>query len=140
MVGRVPHGRWQHATWLATLTPNGIGESLFLPGALDRLAFDSFVAQGLVPSFQPGQVVILDNLSVHKSATARRLIEWAGCRLVFLPTSSPDLNPIEQTFSKCKRARRRAAPRTSDAVATAVGAALATVTVGDAAVFFRDAG
>jgi transposase len=139
-VGRVPRGRREHASWLATLTPAGIGESVVVPGAVDRAAFDAFVAQLLVPSLRPGQVVVLDNLSVHKSAAARRLVEAAGCRLVFLPTYSPDFNPIEPAFAKCKALLRRAAPRTFDAVVGAVGDALAAVTPGDAAAFYRDAG
>ena len=139
-VGTVPRGRRQHISWLATLTPRGVGESLLVPGAVDRAAFDAFVARLLVPSLRPGQLVVLDNLSVHKSAAARDLIEAAGCRLVFLPTYSPDFNPIEQAFAKCKAALRKAAPRSFEAVVDAVGTALAAVTAGDAVAFFRDAG
>ena len=139
-VGRVPRGEREHASWLATPTPAGIGESVVVPGAIDRAAFDAFVAQLLVPSLRPGQVVVLDNLSVHKSAAARRLVEAAGCRLVFLPTYSPDCNPIEPAFAKCKARLRRAEPRTFDAVVAAVGEAPAAVTPGDAAAFYRAAG
>jgi transposase len=139
-VGRVPRGRREHVSWLATLTRDGVGESLLVPGAVDRAAFDAFVARALVPSLRPGQVVVLDNLSVHKSPAARRLVEAAGCRLVFLPTYSPDLNPIELAFAKCKQALRRLEPRSFEAVVGAVGAALAAVTPGDARAFFRAAG
>lgn len=139
-VGRVPRGRREHVSWLATLTRDGIGESLLVPGAVDRDAFDAFVERALAPTLRRGQVVVLDNLSVHKSAEARRLVEAAGCRLVFLPTYSPDLNPIEQAFAKCKQALRRSGPRSFDAVVAAVGAALAAVTPADAAGFFRAAG
>ena len=113
-------------------------------GAVGRAAFDAFVEQLLVPALLPGQVVVLDNLSVHKGARARALVEAAGCQLRFLPTSSPDLNPIEQAFAKTKQALRRAEARTADAVVAAVvaavGAALATVTPADAAAFYRDSG
>ena len=139
-VGRVPRGRRTHLSWLATLTPAGIGPSVVVEGAVDRTAFDAFVAQLLVPALRPGQTVVLDNLSVHKSPTARRLVEAAGCHLIFLPTYSPDMNPIEQAFAKTKQHLRRAAARTPDAVVAAVGAALATVTPADAAAFYRDAG
>ncbi len=139
-VGRAPRGRREHVSWLATLTPLGIGESLLVPGAVDRAAFDAFVEGQLVPALRPGQIVVLDNLSVHKSAKAKRLVAAAGCELVFLPTYSPDLNPIEHAFAKCKQALRRAGPRSFDAVAAAVGQALAAVTPEDARGFYRAAG
>jgi transposase len=139
-VGRVPRRKRPHISWLATLTPTGIGESVVVSGAVDRLAFDAFVAQALVPSLRPGQLVVLDNLAVHEGATARKLVEAAGCRLVFLPTYSPDFNPIEQAFAKTKQALRRAEARSWDAVVAAIGRALATVTEADARAFFADAG
>lgn len=139
-IGRVPHGKRPHISWLATLTPAGIGESLVVPGAVDRQVFDLFIERWLVPSLQPGQIVILDNLKVHDSAAARRRIAAAGCHLVFLPTYSPDMNPIEQAFAKIKQALRRIGPRSWDTVVAALGAALATVTASDARAFFADAG
>ena len=139
-VGRVPRGRREHVSWLATLTPAGIGESLVVPGAVDRAAFDAFVERILVPALRPGQIVVLDNLSVHKSARARAAVEGAGCRLVFLPTYSPDLNPIEHAFAKAKARLRRLEARTFDAVVAAVGQALAAITPTDARGFYRAAG
>lgn len=139
-VGRVPRGRRRHVSWLATRTSSGIGESVPVEGAVDRAAFDAFVARALAPSLRPGQVVVLGNLSVHKSATAKRLIEAASCRLAFLPTYSPDPNPIEQAFAKCKQALRRAGPRSFDAVVAAVREALAAVTAADARASSRAAG
>lgn len=139
-VGRVPRGKRPHISWLATLTPTGIGESLVVPGAVDRQVFDLFVAHILVPSLRPGQIVILDNLNVHKSATARTLIEAAGCHLVFLPTYSPDFNPIEQAFAKTKHALRQIGARSWETVVAAIGAVLAAVTAADARAFFADAG
>jgi DDE superfamily endonuclease len=139
-VGRVPRGRWSNVTLLATLSPQGLGPSLQLPGALDRSAFDFFVATTLVPTLQPGQTVVLDNLSVHKSATARRLIEAAGCQLVFLPTYSPDFNPIEQAFAKLKQLLRQAEARTVDTIMTATQLAYPQITTADAHGFFRSAG
>ncbi len=139
-IGTVPRGKRPHISWLATLTPTGIGESLVVPGAVDRQVFDLFVARVLVPSLRPGQIVILDNLKVHDSAKARALLAAAGCHLVFLPTYSPDMNPIEQAFAKVKQALRRIGTRSWDAVAVAIGAALHTVTSADARAFFADAG
>ena len=106
-VGRIPRGRREAISWLATLTLGGIGESLLVRGAVDRHVFEAFVERVLVPSLRPGQIVVLDNLSVHKSARAKALIEAAGCQLLFLPTYSPDFNPIEQAFAKIKQLLRR---------------------------------
>jgi transposase len=138
--GRVPRGRWTTMTLLATLTPVGLGPSLQFPGALDRPAFEQFVAEVLVPTLQPGQTVILDNLSVHKSARARQLIEAADCRLVFLPTYSPDFNPIEEAFAKLKQRLRRVEARTVDAILTATHQHYGAITPTDARSFFQHAG
>lgn len=139
-VGRVPRGQRPHISWLATLTVTGIGESVVVPGAVDGQVFDLFVARVLVPRLRPGQIVIWDNLGVHKSPRARRLIEQAGCRIVFLPTYSPDFNPIEQAFAKTKQALRRIGARSWESVVAAVGQALVTVTAADARAFFAQAG
>jgi transposase len=138
--GKIPRGQREAISWLATLTPVGFGESLLVRGAVDRPVFETFVARVLVPSLRPGQIVVLDNLSVHKSARARILIEDAGCHLVFLPTYSPDLNPIEQAFVKTKQALRRIGARSWESVVTAVGETLRTITAADARAFFADAG
>lgn len=139
-VGQVPRGKRPHISWLATLTAPGIGESLVVQGAVDRQVFDLFVERILVPSLRPGQIVVLDNLKVHESATARRLIEAAGCHLVFLPTYSPDFNPIEHAFAKIKQALRRIGARSWESVVAAIGQTLDTVTTADARAFFAAAG
>jgi transposase len=139
-VGRVPRGRWQSITLVATLTTTGPGPAVVLPGALDRLAFETYIAEVLVPALRPGQIVILDNLSVPKSARAREAVATAGCELRFLPTYSPDYNPIEQAFAKLKQHLRRAAARDFDTVVRATGAGLATITPADARAFFAAAG
>jgi transposase len=136
----VPRGHRPAISWLATLTPEGIGESVVVEGAVDRVAFEAFIEQFLVPQLRPGQVVVLDNLSVHKSARARAAIEQAGCRLHFLPTYSPDFNPIELAFATTKQALRRIGPRSFDAVLAAVGQALEAITPADARAFYRAAG
>ena len=111
-----------------------------LPGAVDRAAFEAFVEQMLAPALRPGQTVVLDNLSVHKSAKARAPIEAAGCELRFLPRYSPDRNPIEHAFAKRKQALRRAEARSFEAIAAALGPAMAAVTPADARAFFAAAG
>ena len=85
-----------------------------------------------MPSLRPGQVVILDQLNVHKRAAMRAVIEAAGCRLLLLPSYSPDFNPIEQAFAKIKTHLRTADGRTFPALVTAIGAALDTITPADA--------
>ena len=127
-VGRVPRGRWTNVTLLATLTIDGLGPGLQFAGALDRPIFEQCVETILVPSLRAGQLVVLDNLSVHKSARARALIEGAGCQLVFLPTYSPDYNPIEQAFAKLKQHLRRSV----EAVMTATQHVFPHVTAHDA--------
>ena len=139
-IGRVPRGRWTTVTLLATLTPDGLGPGLQFAGALDRPVFETFVAQILVPRLRAGQTVVLDNLSVHKSAKARQLIEAAGCRLVFLPTYSPDFNPIEQAFAKLKGLLRRTEARTVEAILTATHQHYPAITPADAHSFYREAG
>ena len=139
-VGRVPRGRWQTTSWLATLTPAGIGPSVVVPGAIDGVACDAFVQQILAPTLRPGHLVILDNLSVHKSPRARAAIEATGAHLAFLPTYSPDLNPIELAFAKIKTALRRAEARSFATLVPAVGSALETITPTDAQAFYRAAG
>ena len=139
-VGRVPRGKRPHIAWLATLTATGLGESLVVDGPVDGRVFAAFVERVLLPSLHPGQIVVLDNLSVHKSAHVRQRIEAAGCRLIFLPSYSPDFNPIEPAFAKIKQALRRREARSWEAVVAAIGDLLATITPADARAFFADAG
>ena len=127
-------------TLICALTPDGMTAPVLLPGPLDRGAFDTWVAEQLVPALRPGQTVLLDNLSVHRSATARALVTAAGCELRHLPTYSPDMNPIEQAFAKVKAGLRRAEARDFEALVAAAKPALAAVTAADAHGFYREAG
>ena len=117
-----------------------MGAAMVLDGAINRDAFDAFVEQSLLPTLLPGQIVILDNLAVHKSPRARRLIEEAGCELRFLPSYSPDFNPIELAFAKIKQRLRGAAERTFPGLVAATGPALDAVTATDARGFFAHCG
>jgi transposase len=139
VVGRVPRGRWEAVTLVATLTPTGFGPGLQLEGALDRDAFETFVTEGLVPTLRPGDVVVLDNLSVHKSAVARHAVEAVGARLVFLPAYSPDFNPIEQAFAKLKQGLRAVGARTTETVMAATRDLYPRITASDARGFYRHA-
>lgn len=139
-VGRVPRRRWTSAPLVSTLRATGMSPAVVLDGATDRAAFDAFVGQLLVPTLRPGQIVVLDNLSVHKSAVARAHIEGAGCHLLFLPPYSPDFNPIELAFAKIKQTLRAVAARIYDALVTATGPALDAITPADAQGFFAHCG
>lgn len=140
LVGSVPRRRWQAVTLLATLTPTGLGPGLQLEGAIDRSSFEQFIIDVLAPQLPPGRTVILDNLSVHKSPAAEAALAAVGCRLLPLPPYSPDLNPIEQAFSKLKAALRREAARTVAAIMDATQLAYPQITAADAVAFYRDAG
>jgi transposase len=140
VVGRVPRRRWEAVTLLATLTPTGFGPGLQLDGAVDRQAFDTFVREALVPTLQSGDVVVLDNLSVHKSAAAQQAVEAVGARLVFLPAYTPDFNPIEQAFAKLKQGLRAAGARTIETVMVATQKAYPRITATDARGYYRHAG
>lgn len=113
---------------------------MIIDGAADRLAFQVYIERVLVPALRPGQIVILDNLSVHKQPALQQAIEAAGCEVLFLPTYSPDFNPIEQAFAKIKQILRRTEARTTQALEAAIAQALALVTATDAVGFFRGCG
>ena len=138
--GTAPRNHGPNVTLLAVLGPAGIVTSVAIPGATTRAIFDRFVDQFLAPLVQPGQTVILDNLAVHKSATAQARIEAAGGRLCFLPPYSPDFNPIEPIFAKIKQALRSAAARSPDDLLVATKAALDAVSAQDAAGCYADCG
>lgn len=138
--GAAPRNYRHNTTLVAAMTHQGLQAPMTLDGALDSDAFAAYVAQVLVPTLQPGQIVILDNLSVHKRTDIHSLIEQAKCSLVFLPAYSPDFSPIEQAFSKLKTALRRTQARTREALEAAIAEALATISATDASHWFRHAG
>ncbi|MGC4107253.1 MAG: IS630 family transposase [Thermomicrobiales bacterium] len=140
LVAAVPRNHGPNLTCLAALTATGVGPSLVFEGALDGAIFTQWVTEKLVPALRPGQVVILDNLSVHKVKAARAAIEAAGCQLRFLPAYSPDFNPIEQIFSRLKTHLRSVGARAIPVLTTAIGDALNAVTATQAKATFRHAG
>jgi len=117
----VPHGHWQTTTVLCGLRHDGVVAPLVLDGAIDGPSFLAWVEQFLAPTLAPGDIVVADNLSSHKVAGVCQAIEARGASLRFLPSYSPDLNPIELLFSKLKRLLRSTAARTVDALWTAIG-------------------
>ena len=138
--GTAPRNHGPNVTLLAVLGPEGVVTSVSIPGATTRAVFDAFVAEFLVPALRPGQTVVLDNLSAHKSARAHDLVAAAGGRPLFLPAYSPDFNPIEPVFAKIKTALRAAAARDPAALLAATKAALDAVTPEDAAGCYADCG
>jgi transposase len=132
VVSKVPHGHWKILSTIAAMTVRGISVSATFDGATDADTFVAFVREGLVPTLIPGQLVILDNLSAHKAAAVRQLVESAGAALLPLPPYSPDLNPIELAISKIKTVLRKLARRSVDGVTSGIGEALGSITPDDA--------
>jgi transposase len=137
---RVPRNRGKNTTLIASLSLEGIGASMIIEGAANGAAFEAYVEHILVPSLQEGQMVVMDNLRVHKTARVRQLIEEKGCQLRFLPAYSPDFSPIEEAFSKLKTVLRRSKARTRETLEEAIVQALLTVTSQDAYGWFEHGG
>jgi transposase len=138
--GKVPRNYGANTTLIASLSREGMGEALILEGAADSATFELYIEHILVPRLHPGQIVIMDNLSIHLSARVRQVIEAKGCQLLFLPAYSPDLSPIEGAFSKLKAYLRRVGARTHEALFEAIAAALLTITAADAHGWFTHCG
>ncbi len=139
--GKVPRNRGKNQTLIAAITLEGaMGQSMTIEGATDALAFEAYVEHFLAPSLEEGQVVVLDGLGAHRTERVRELVEQRGADLVFLPSYSPDLNPIEEAFSKIKHLVRKAGARVREALVEAIALALAAVTIEDAAGWFVHAG
>ena len=139
--GRVPRNRGKNTTLIAAITLQGaMGESMTVEGATDAEAFEAYVEHFLAPSLSEGQVVVLDGLGAHRTQKVRELVQARGADLVFLPSYSPDLNPIEEAFGKIKALVRKAGVRVREALVEAIGRALAAVTTEDAASWFAHAG
>jgi transposase len=123
-----PCSHWETQTVIAALRVDGVSAPAVFDGPIDNPSFLAYVEQVLAPALRPGDVVVLDNLAVHKQPEVRAAIEAVGAHLRFLPPYSPDLNPIEQAFAKLKAFLRAARPRTFDRVAELVAAALTLFT------------
>ena len=139
-VATVPRNTPINTTTIASLTHQGIGPAMIVSGGVDRLTFTTYLEQVLAPTLQPGQIVLVDNLSAHTSLQAEAIVAGCGCRLVYLPPYSPDYSPIELAFAKIKTALRRAAARTREALEAAITVALSQITAADARAFFEHCG
>lgn len=118
---KVPHGRWRTMTFLAGLRSDRIVAPWVVNGPIDGTSFRIWVERVLVPTLEPGDIVVMDNLGSHKSPAIRAALRQAGAKLFYLPPYSPDLNPIEQVFAKLKHLLRKAAERTADATWRRIG-------------------
>lgn len=139
-LGTVPHGHWRNNTFIAGLRADRIDAPMLIEGAMDGDAFRAWVEQALAPTLEQGDIVICDNLNVHKNADARAAIEARGAELRFLPAYSPDLNPIEMVFAKIKAIVRSAAARTAETLSAALKSALEAITPDECTNYVRHAG
>ena len=117
-----------------------MGEAISMKGATDAELFETYVEDFLAPTLQSGQVIVLDGLGAHRTARVRELIESRGCDLLFLPSYSPDFNPIEEAFSKIKNIVRKLGVRTREALDEAISEAMSAVTLEDVTGWFTHAG
>jgi transposase len=117
----VPRNRGPNMTLLWSMSVDGMGLSLAVESATNREVFETYVEQMLAPTLRPAQVVVMDNLTAHKGERIRELIEQRGCELLYLPTYSPEFNPIEEAFAKNKALVRKAEARTQEALVEAIG-------------------
>ncbi len=138
--GHVPRNHTRNTTLVAALTLAGLDAPMVLEGAMDREAFVAWLRHCLVPTLRAGQVVVMDNLNVHKGAEVGQIIAEAGCTLRYLPAYSPDFSPIEGAYSKVKTRVRRAGKRTQGELEAVIGEAVGAVTAYDAAGWFTHCG
>lgn len=137
---RAPFGHWGTQTFIAALRCDGLTAPWIINGPMNRQTFEVYVETQLAPTLQPGDVVILDNLSSHKSEKAKAILKERGAWFLFLPPYSPDLNPIEMAFAKLKAHLRRIGARTIDDLWKAVGNICDLYTPDECSNYLREAG
>jgi transposase len=136
----VPHGDRKTLTFVAGLRCDGIVAPCVFDGPIDAESFTAWVEQFLVPGLRPGDIVVMDNLSSHKSPAVRQAIRSIGAKLFFLPPYSPDLNPIEQAFSKLKTLLRKENARTIEQIETCIARLIGQIVPAECLNYFREAG
>ena len=139
-VAAVPHGHWKTTTFTGALRMGAMTAPMVLDGPMNGVAFRAYVSEVLAPTLTPGDIVIMDNLPAHKNQEIRELIEARGAELRYLPPYSPDLNPIENAFSKLKAILRKAAARSVEDLWTVIGEAISAFTESECRNFFLAAG
>ena len=140
LAAHVPHGHWKTLTFIAALRADRIDAPWVIDGPINGELFALYVEKVLTPTLAKGDVVILDNLNSHKGKAARKAIRAAGAHLVFLPPYSPDLNPIEQFFSKLKHLLRKAEPRSVETTWRKVGELLDLFAPAECANYLKNSG
>ena len=140
LLAPVPHGHRKTTTLVAGLRTTGITAPYVLDGAMNGDIFQAYVQQILVPTLDPGDIVVMDHLSCHKVAGLQEAIESRQARLLDLPPYSPDLNPIEQAFAKLKALLRKAGERTRDGLWNAIAQILQLLSPDECRNFFRSSG
>lgn len=135
-----PHGHWKTITFTAALSASGMIAPMTIQGAMTGDHFVAYIEQVLRPNLRPGQIVVMDNLSCHKRAQVAEILEAAGCRLMYLPPYSPDLNPIEQAFAKLKSLLRRQEERTVAGLEQFLGEAMDLFSADECRNYFRHSG
>jgi transposase len=138
--GKVPRNWGKNLTLIAAMSAEGMGQAMSVEGATDGAAFEAYVKHFLLPTLKEGQMIIMDNLQVHKSTKVRKLVESAGASVLFLPPYSPDFSAIEEAFSKIKAILRSIEARTQQTLVEAIGQALDAVSRRDALGWFAHCG
>jgi transposase len=134
---KVPRNWGKNVTLLSSIGKRkGMGASVVVEGSTNTKVFETYLTEVLLPTLEEGQVVVMDNLSSHKGQRVRELIEGEGCELIYLPSYSPDFNPIEQAFSKLKGYLREACARSHEMLMEVIGEALRKISASDAESFF----
>jgi transposase len=136
----VARNRGRNTTLLSSMSLLGMGPSMVVEGGANGAVFEGYLREMVVPALGEGDVIVMDNLSVHKSERVREMIEGAGAQILYLPPYSPDFNPIEEAFSKIKNLLRKAGARVREALVEGIGEALCEVTEEDARAFFEHCG
>jgi transposase len=140
LITHVPYGHWQTMTFIGALRHDRIEAPWVLDGPINAEAFKTYVRAELVKILKAEDIVVLDNLNSHKGKAVRAMVKAIGARLFFLPSYSPDLNPIEQAFAKIKHAMRKAMGRSVEAVESAVAETLDTITPQECTNYLANAG
>lgn len=140
LIAAVPYGHWKTSTFVGALRHDRMDAPLVFDGAINGEVFRAYVEQFLAPTLAPGEIVLADNLASHKVAGVREAIEARGASLMFLPSYSPDLNPIEKAFAKLKGLLRKAAPRTREALWSTIGTTIGRFSPAECRNYFAHAG
>lgn len=137
---QVPHGHWKTITFVSALRQTGLSAPMVLDGPMNREWFLAYIQQCLVPTLKPKDIVVMDNLPCHKQSGVVQAIEAVGADVFYLPPYSPDLNPIENAFSKLKTRLRQSAERTVENLCKRIGTLINTFTPQECKNYFQNCG